>query len=64
MFSIPQTKVFILDWRHHGTKDLYHPYLANTQGPALLAFNDALIQENDWEALKSIHQSSKVTDTS
>ncbi|KAF9446296.1 hypothetical protein P691DRAFT_673937 [Macrolepiota fuliginosa MF-IS2] len=57
-------QVFVLDRRSHDAKAIYHPYLAATQGPALLAFNDELIRDHDWEALRNIHRSSKTTDTS
>ncbi|KAF9446298.1 hypothetical protein P691DRAFT_733572 [Macrolepiota fuliginosa MF-IS2] len=57
-------QVFVLDRRYHGVDALCHPYLAAVQGPALLAYNNALIQDDDWKALKNIHQSSKTTDTS
>ncbi|KAF9446297.1 hypothetical protein P691DRAFT_776972 [Macrolepiota fuliginosa MF-IS2] len=59
-----QKQVFVLDRRSHGTGFLYHNYLVSTQGPALLAYNDALVQEDDWKALQDIYQSSKKTDTS
>ncbi|KXN87239.1 Sacsin [Leucoagaricus sp. SymC.cos] len=57
-------QVFILDRRTHGSSLVYHPCLAETQGAALLAYNDALINNEDWKALQNIHQSSKTTDTS
>jgi sacsin len=57
-------QVFVLDTRSHGTQTLVDPKLATTQGPSLLAYNDALFSENDWDALQSIHRSSKKTDTS
>ncbi|KAJ7034674.1 hypothetical protein C8F04DRAFT_1100594 [Mycena alexandri] len=57
-------QVFVLDTRSHGTRTLVDPKLASTQGPSLLAYNDALFSENDWDALQSIHRSSKKTDTS
>ncbi|KAJ7186780.1 hypothetical protein C8R46DRAFT_279690 [Mycena filopes] len=57
-------QVFVLDARSHGTQTLVDPKLATTQGPSLLAYNDALFSESDWDALQSIHRSSKKTDTS
>ncbi|KAJ3574308.1 hypothetical protein NP233_g1854 [Leucocoprinus birnbaumii] len=36
---------------------------ATRQGPALLAFNDGLLQPKDWTALREIHRSSKVADS-
>lgn len=63
--TLPVTaQIFVLDSRQHGTRTLYDPKLAETQGPALLAFNDALFSDEDWEALQSIHRSSKKDDTS
>ncbi|KIY62733.1 hypothetical protein CYLTODRAFT_458738 [Cylindrobasidium torrendii FP15055 ss-10] len=57
-------QVFVLDSRHHPTSHIFHSNLASTQGPALLAYNDALFTQDDWDALQSIHRSSKKTDTS
>ncbi|KAJ6589057.1 hypothetical protein B0H19DRAFT_1367527 [Mycena capillaripes] len=57
-------QVFVLDARTHGTRTLVDVKLAATQGPSLLAYNDALFSDNDWDALQSIHRSSKKTDTS
>lgn len=56
-------QIFVLDRREHGTGSLVDPKLAETQGAALLAYNDALFAEGDWDALQSIHRSSKKTDT-
>ncbi|KAJ7058193.1 hypothetical protein C8F01DRAFT_1149905 [Mycena amicta] len=56
--------VFVLDNRTHGTDSLLHAKLAEAQGPALLAYNDALFSEHDWDALQSIHRSSKTQATS
>jgi hypothetical protein len=57
-------QIFLLDARQHAVDSLYHPQLKNTQGPALIAYNDAAFEEADWEALQTVHQSSKKTDTS
>ncbi|CAK5278239.1 unnamed protein product [Mycena citricolor] len=59
-------QVFVLDKRTFGTATLVdtHAKLRGTQGPAVLAYNDALFEDGDWEALQSIHRSSKKTDTS
>jgi sacsin len=57
-------QIFILDRRFHDTGFIYHPHLAGTQGPALLAYNDAIVLEEDWKALQNIHRSSKTADTS
>ena len=57
----PQT--FLLDHRQHSIQSVSdYPYLKQTQGPALLAHNDGLLQERDWTALREIHRSSKATD--
>ncbi|KAK0447435.1 uncharacterized protein EV420DRAFT_1713851 [Desarmillaria tabescens] len=55
-------QVFVLDLRKHSTDTLFDDKLAGTQGPSLLAYNDALFTQEDWEALQSIHRSSKKTD--
>ncbi|KAF7361321.1 BTB domain-containing protein [Mycena sanguinolenta] len=57
-------QVFVLDARSHGTETLIDPKLAATQGPSLLAYNDSLFSDSDWDALQSIHRSSKKEDTS
>ncbi|KAJ7280333.1 hypothetical protein C8J57DRAFT_1175059 [Mycena rebaudengoi] len=57
-------QVFLLDSRTHGTSFLVDPKLSATQGPSLLAYNDALFSDDDWDALQSIHRSSKKTDIS
>jgi len=55
-------QIFVLDERQHPAKAIIDPALAGTQGPALIAFNDQLLTEKDWEALRKIHSSSKETD--
>ncbi|KAJ6602456.1 hypothetical protein DFH09DRAFT_968836 [Mycena vulgaris] len=57
-------QVFLLDARTHNANSLVDAKLATTQGPSLLAYNDALFSDDDWDALQSIHRSSKKTDTS
>jgi len=42
----------VFDQRNHATEGLYRPGLADTQGPALMAYNDAIFSEKDWEAFK------------
>jgi sacsin len=54
----------VLDQRNHATKGLFSEGLASAQGPALMAFNDVVFMEDDWKALKAIHDSSKVSDKS
>ncbi|KAJ3508077.1 hypothetical protein NLJ89_g5949 [Agrocybe chaxingu] len=57
-------QIFVLDRRTHSSERLYHPKLSDAQGPALLAFNNAVFKPEDWEALKNQHESSKVDDSS
>lgn len=57
-------QIFILDRKEHTTSSLYHPGLATTQGPALLAYNDANFESHDWDALEMAYESSKATDSS
>ncbi|KAF9476299.1 hypothetical protein BDN70DRAFT_863489 [Pholiota conissans] len=57
-------QTFALDRRSHPSASLYHPNLAATQGPALLAFNDANFNEADWHALQFVYESSKADDSS
>lgn len=57
-------KIFVLDLRTHGKESLYDNALEDMQGPALLAFNDALFSDTDWEAVQTIYESSKISDTS
>ncbi|KAJ7641407.1 hypothetical protein FB45DRAFT_900138 [Roridomyces roridus] len=57
-------QIFVLDAQSHGTSSLVDAKLGTTQGPSLLAYNNALFSDEDWDALQSIHRSSKKTDTS
>jgi len=57
-------QVFVLDHRTHPLDGLNHESLQAAQGPALLAFNDALFNEQDWQALQSAFESSKHDDSS
>ncbi|BDA44284.1 probable Sacsin [Coccomyxa sp. Obi] len=50
---------FCLDERHHKTERLAAQSLASFQGPALLAFNDAVFSEADFQSISSIGQSVK-----
>ncbi|KAJ7137800.1 inositol-pentakisphosphate 2-kinase-domain-containing protein [Mycena epipterygia] len=56
------TQTFILDLRTHPSGSLVDPDLINSQGPALLAVNDSLFTEADWNAIRTIHNSSKTED--
>ena len=53
---------FMVDHRHHGNDNLWLPGLANFQGPALLAWNNAEFSEEDWESVFHIYKSLKKTD--
>ncbi|OCH87991.1 hypothetical protein OBBRIDRAFT_117037 [Obba rivulosa] len=57
-------QIIVLDHRSHPTQRLLKRELAELQGPALLAFNDAKFTEDDWIALQNISKSSKKLDTS
>ena len=54
---------FYLDSRQHGTDYLVEPKLATFQGPSLLAYNDAVFTDDDWQSIQNMQQSSKVKDT-
>ena len=56
------TVKFFLDCRQHGTTNLIEPALAQFQGPALLAYNDAAFSADDWEGIQSLQQSIKADD--
>lgn len=53
---------FMVDPRHHGNDNLWLPGLAQFQGPALVAWNNAQFNENDWESVFHIYQSLKKSD--
>jgi len=55
-------QVFVLDERQHPTTSVIDPVLVHTQGPALIAFNNQILAEKDWRALREIHSSSKGRD--
>ena len=61
--KLTKLQIFLLDYRTHASGNLLHEGLANAQGPALLAYNNAKFSGEDWIALQRIHQSSKRTDT-
>ena len=50
---------FYLDNRRHGTQSLVEPQLARFQGPSLLAYNDAIFQDKDWQSIQDMQQSVK-----
>lgn len=54
------TKVRLcLDRRSHGTETLLSESLAQWQGPALLAYNDAVFSEDDFVSISRIGGSKK-----
>ena len=53
---------FYLDSRQHGTDSLVEPKLATFQGPALLAYNDAVFTDADWQSIQDLQQSVKTED--
>ena len=53
---------FYLDNRQHGTRSLIEPALARFQGPALLAYNDAVFTDKDWKSVQDMQQSVKAED--
>ncbi|KAJ7578057.1 hypothetical protein C8J56DRAFT_869498 [Mycena floridula] len=57
-----KSQIFILDRRTHPNSSLVDPSLCYSQGPALLAFNDTLFSDSDWDALRKINNSNKTQD--
>jgi hypothetical protein len=55
--------VFLLDHREHPKERIVDDGLADTQGPALLSFNDRCFSETDWDAVQRTNKSSKLMDT-
>ncbi|KAJ7749524.1 hypothetical protein DFH07DRAFT_942043 [Mycena maculata] len=55
-------QTFILDLRIHASKSLVDPDLVHSQGPSLLAINNSLFTSRDWDAIRTIHNSSKTQD--
>ncbi|KAK8969856.1 hypothetical protein KSP40_PGU011807 [Platanthera guangdongensis] len=54
------TKVSLcLDLRHHGVNSLLSSHLSQWQGPALLAYNDAVFTEDDFVSISQIGDSKK-----
>lgn len=52
---------FRLDTRQHPEDNLIYPKLSLFQGPALLAYNNATFQDEDWEHFGKIENSGKET---
>ncbi|XP_028400651.1 sacsin-like [Dendronephthya gigantea] len=59
------TKVkFLVDWRHGRTESLFSPGMAECQGPALWAYNDAVFTDDDFENINKLAGETKVEDIS
>ncbi|XP_066482921.1 sacsin-like [Tiliqua scincoides] len=56
--------ILLYDQRGFGTQSLFSEGLASTQGPALLAYNDAQFSEADWDGIQSPGLSHKEDDPS
>ncbi|KAJ3531465.1 hypothetical protein NMY22_g8142 [Coprinellus aureogranulatus] len=55
---------FALDFTHHPDTKICDPRIADTQGPALLAYNNSFFKDEDWDAIQFIGHSSKAKSTS
>ena len=53
---------FFIDERSHGQHNLLHPSLAKFQGPALLAYNNAVFTDEDWINIQKLKRSNKRSD--
>jgi len=53
---------FFIDERSHGQYNLLHPSLAKFQGPALLAYNNAVFTDEDWTNIQKLKRSDKRSD--
>ena len=50
---------FLVDPREHGVNELMKKELARFQGPALVAWNNAKFEKEDWGNIGRLDQSSK-----
>ena len=57
-------QIFLLDCRVHPPAKLCGTALDQTNGPALLAFNDAEFSTEDWKGILTVYKSSKRRDIS
>lgn len=56
-------QVFIIDNRQHLISSIVSAdYIDFQQSPALIAYNDAYFEPQDWESLKNLFESNKVDD--
>ena len=53
---------FVLDTSSHPNSPVLVDGLSDYQGPALLAYNDALFSERDFQSLTSLGDSQKIQD--
>ena len=53
---------FILDSRTFSTTKLFDPALKDCQGPSVIAVNDGVFSDKDWDAIYTILRSSKSQD--
>ena len=53
---------YLLDHQHHTTDHLIAPEMHEYQGPALLAGNDSLFEEDDFKSLRNLADSGKKND--
>lgn len=53
-----------MDLTRHPDEKICDPKIADTQGPALLAYNNSIFKKEDWDAIQFIGHSSKAKSTS
>jgi sacsin len=58
------TVKFLVDWRKGQTGSLFSPGMAECQGPALWAYNDAVFSDEDFENINKLAGETKVEDIS
>ena len=55
---------FLVDWRKGATESLFSPGMAECQGPALWAYNNAMFTDEDFENINKLAGETKVEDIS
>ena len=58
------TVKFLVDWRNGPTGSLFSPGMAECQGPALWAYNNAVFSDEDFENINKLAGETKVEDIS
>ena len=53
---------FIIDWRQHSCATLLEPEMKHWQGPALLAYNNGIFTQNDFDNICELAGASKKSD--